>query len=78
MDGSRFRPTTFIGPRYAEPSGTKIRRGSLVPDWIDTGDMQSISIRGLSAGPQYVYFISPDQKIVVVDPQSRRIMRVIR
>ncbi|MGO4526974.1 hypothetical protein AB4097_19205 [Microvirga sp. 2MCAF35] len=67
-----------IGPRYAQPSGTKIRRGSLSPDWIDTGDMQSVSIYGLSSGAQYVYFISPDQKIVVVDPQSRRVMRVIR
>jgi hypothetical protein len=67
-----------IGPRYAQPSGTKIRRGSLVPDWIGTGDMQSVSIHGLSSEAQYVYFISPDQKIVVVDPQSRRVMRVIR
>ncbi|WP_262030277.1 DUF1236 domain-containing protein [Microvirga sp. Mcv34] len=67
-----------IGPRYAQPSGVKLRRGSPVPDWIDTGDMQSVSIQGLSPGTQYGYFISPDQKIVVVDPQSRRVMRVIR
>lgn len=67
-----------IGPRYAQPSGTKLHRGSLVPDWIDTGDMQSVSIHGLSPGAQYSYFISPDQRVVVMDPQSRRVMRVIR
>ncbi|RDI57782.1 hypothetical protein [Microvirga subterranea] len=68
----------YIGPRYAQPSGIKLRRGSVVPDWITTGDMQSVAIRGLSPGAQYGYFISPDQRIVVVEPQSRRVMRVIR
>jgi hypothetical protein len=67
-----------IGPRYAQPSGIKIRRGSLIPDWILTGDMQSVSVPSLQSGGQYVYFISPDQKIVVMDPQSRRVMRVMR
>ncbi|EIM29448.1 hypothetical protein [Microvirga lotononidis] len=68
----------YVGPRYAEPSGVKLRHGSPVPDWIDTGAMQSVSVPGLSPGVRYVYFISPDQKIVVVDPQSRRVMRVMR
>ncbi|WP_046867922.1 hypothetical protein [Microvirga massiliensis] len=67
-----------IGPRYVQPSGIKLRRGSEVPDWIDTGNMESVSIRGLQSSTRYSYFISPDQKIVVMDPQSRRVMRVIR
>ncbi|WP_114946391.1 hypothetical protein [Microvirga calopogonii] len=66
-----------IGPRYAQPSGVKLRRGSQVPDWIDTGAMENVSVPGLPSGARYGYFISPDQKIVVVDPQSRRVMRVI-
>jgi hypothetical protein len=32
----------------------------------------------LPSGGYYDYFISPDCKIVVMDPQSRRVMRVLR
>ena len=81
QDGWMQVPTNnlhAIGPRYAQPSGVKLRRGSVVPDWIDTGDMQSVSVPGLPAGTQYGYFISPDQRIVVIDPQSRRVLRVMR
>jgi hypothetical protein len=67
-----------LGPQYVQPSGIRIGRGSLIPDWIDTAEMQSVSIPGLQSGGYYGYIISPDRKIVVLDPQSRRVMRVIR
>jgi hypothetical protein len=40
--------------------------------------MQNISVPGLPSGGYYDYFISPDRKIVVIDPQSWRVMRVLR
>jgi hypothetical protein len=37
-----------------------------------------VTTAGLQAGGQYDYFISPDQKIVVIDPGSLRVMRILR
>lgn len=68
----------YFGPRYDRRSGTRIGRGSPIPDWIETAEMQSISIPGLTSGAYYNYFISPDQRIVVLDQSSRRVMRVLR
>ena len=66
------------GPDYTQPSGVRVGRGSRIPEWIDTAVMQNISVSGLQPSGYYDYFISPDRKIVVMDPQSRRVMRVLR
>jgi hypothetical protein len=65
------------GPRYTERSGVRVGRGSMIPEWIDTAPMRNVSIRRLRPGGGYGYFVSPDNKVVVIDPGSRRVARVI-
>src|SRR4051812_12099599 len=65
------------GPRYTERSGVRVGRGSVIPEWIDTAPMRNVSIRRLRPGAGYGYFVSPDNKVVVIDPGSRRVARVI-
>src|SRR4051794_15948641 len=65
------------GPRYPERSGVRVGRGSVIPEWIDTAPMRNVSIRRLRPGAGYGYFVSPDNKVVVINPGSRRIARVI-
>jgi hypothetical protein len=66
------------GPRYDEPSGVRIGRGSVIPDWIDAAPMRNVSIRGLEHYQAYDYFVSPDDKVVILSPSSRRVARVMR
>jgi hypothetical protein len=40
-----------FGPQYAQLSGVKLSRGSLVPAWIDTAQMQSIRSRTCNPAP---------------------------
>src|SRR3954454_16795444 len=65
------------GPRYPERSGVRVGRGSVIPDWIDTAPMRNVSIRQLRPGSGYGYFVSPDNKVVVIEPGSRRVARAI-
>jgi len=65
------------GPRYTERSGVRVRRGSVIPDGIDAAPMRNVSIRRLRPGSPYGYFVSPDNKVVVIEPGSRRVARVI-
>lgn len=65
------------GPQYIEPSGVRVGRGSVIPDWIGTAPLRNVSIRGLYAGGYYGYFVSPDQKVVILDLGSRQVARVI-
>jgi hypothetical protein len=65
------------GPQYAAPSGVRIGRGSMIPNWVDTAMLRNVSIRGLRRGTYYGYFVSPDQNVVVVNASSRRVARVI-
>jgi hypothetical protein len=65
------------GPRYSEPSGVRVGRGSVIPSWLDLGSFQNVSVPGLNPVGYYGYFISPDDRAVVVDLGSRRVMRVI-
>ena len=67
-----------LGPSYEQPSGIRIGRGSYIPDWIDTAPVQNISVGGLQPDGYYTYFISPDRRTVVLDPASRRVVRVLR
>ncbi|AWB20865.1 hypothetical protein DA075_08020 [Methylobacterium currus] len=65
------------GPRYNEPSGVRIGRGSLIPPWLELGSFQNVSVPGLNPVGYYGYYISPDDRAVVVDLDSRRVVRVI-
>jgi hypothetical protein len=65
------------GPRYTERSGVRIGRGSLIPDWVDTAPMRNVSIRGLRSHEHYGYFVSPDERIVVLSPSTRRVALVM-
>ncbi len=65
------------GPRYSEPSGVRVGRGSVIPSWLELGSFQNVSVPGLNPVGYYGYFISPDDHAVVVDLGSRRVMRVI-
>jgi hypothetical protein len=66
------------GPRYDEPSGVRIGRGSVIPDWIEAAPMRNVSIRGLEHYQAYAYFVSPDDKVVILSPSSRRVARIMR
>ena len=65
------------GPRYPERSGVRVGRGSVIPEWIDAAPMRNVSIRRLRPGSPYGYFVSTDNKVVVIEPGSRRVARVI-
>ncbi|GJE45518.1 hypothetical protein [Methylobacterium soli] len=74
-------PTLFeAGPRYTEANGRgrRVGVGSSVPDWVQIGSFQNVAVPGLNPVGYYGYFISPDDKAVVLDLGSRRIVRVIR
>ena len=65
-------------PRYTERSGVRIGRGSVIPDWVETAPMRNVSIRGLGRHEHYGYFVSPDDRVVVLSEGSRRVARVMR
>lgn len=68
-----------IGPRYTAENGVgrRVGIGSSIPDWIQMGSFRNQSIPGLSPSADYGYFISPDEKAVIVDLDTRRIVRVL-
>ena len=65
------------GPRYNEPSGVRVGRGSVIPGWLDLGSFQNVSLGGLNPTGYYGYYISPDDRAVLIDLDSRRVVRVI-
>ena len=67
----------ITGPRYREPSGVRIGRGSVIPDWLAAAPMRDVSIRRLRPGRFYGYFVSPDNKVVIFEPGTRRVARII-
>ena len=66
------------GPRYTERSGVRIGRGSVIPDWVETAPMRNVSIRRLQRMEHYGYFVSPDNRVVVLTPSDRRVALVMR
>jgi hypothetical protein len=66
------------GPRYTERSGVRIGRGSVIPDWVETAPMRNVSIRRLQRMDHYGYFVSPDNRVVVLTPNDRRVALVMR
>lgn len=65
------------GPHYAEASGVHMGRGTLIPIDIDTALMRNASIHGLRHGMYYNYFVSPGSMTVIINPHTRRIVRMI-
>lgn len=67
------------GPRYTAENGIgrRVGIGSEVPAWIEMGSFRNQSIPGLAPSGYYGYFISPDDKAVIVDLDSYRIVRVL-
>ena len=68
----------YIGRRPVEriveiPAGT-LQPGSVISREIRLSPLADISARNLS---RFAYFVSPDEKIVIVDPATRQVMGVI-
>ena len=57
--------------------GVRIGRGSVIPDWLAADPMRDVSIRRLQPGRFYSYFVSPDNKVVIFDPGTRRVARIV-
>lgn len=66
------------GQRYSEPSGVRVGRGSVIPESVETSPMRNVSIRRLRHYGHYGYFVSPDDRVVIISPTSRRVARVLR
>ena len=60
--------------RIVEFPGGTVRPGSVVPADVRLSPLADISVQGLN---RYAYFVSPDDKIVIVEPNSRQVVRII-
>ncbi len=60
--------------RIVEVPGGTVRPGDTLPRDIRLSPLADISVPALS---RYAYFVSPDNKIVIVDPTTRQVMRII-
>ena len=60
--------------RIVEIPGGTVRPGSVIPREIRLSPLADISVEGLN---RYAYFVSPDDKIVIVDPTTREVKRII-
>ncbi|AWN42834.1 hypothetical protein [Methylobacterium durans] len=76
-DSATIQTLFDTGPRYQEPSGVRVGRGSVIPGWVQMGSFQNVSVTGLNPTGYYGYYISPDDRAVVIDLDSRRVVRVI-
>ena len=57
-----------------EIQGGTVRVGSIVPDYVELQAMNGIGSPRLQ---RLGYFLSPDDKIVVVEPRTRQVVRII-
>ena len=76
-DSATLQTLFEAGPRYTEPSGVRVGRGSVIPDWVQMGSFQNVSVTGLNPTGYYGYYISPDDRAVIIDLDSHRVVRVI-
>jgi hypothetical protein len=65
------------GPVHPETAGLPIRRGALVPNFVQVAPMRNVSIRGLRRGLYYVYFGTPEGRTVIINPSTMRVSRVV-
>lgn len=64
----RRRPTPIV------VEGGTVRPGSIVPADVD---LQAFDESALPSLRRYAYFVSPDSKIVVVEPTTRQVVRIL-
>ena len=64
-------------PLFAETSEFHMGRGTQIPNDVDTALMRNVSIHGLRHGMYYNYFSSPDSVTVIINPHTRRVVRMI-
>ncbi len=69
-DHVRRRPVE----RIAQIPGGPLRPGKVLPRDVRLSPLANLAVEGLS---RYAYIVSPDDKIVVVDPATRRVVRVV-
>ncbi len=69
-DHIRRRPVE----RIVQVPGGPLRPGKVLPRDLRLSPLANLSIEGLN---RYAYIVSPDDKIVVVDPATRRVVRVV-
>lgn len=62
-----------VAPVIIEGGGT-VRPGSIVPDYVRLRAFDDIDVPSLR---RYGYFVSPDNKIVIVEPGTRQVVRII-
>ena len=72
------------GPYYVNPANARRRGayvlgvGSAVPGFVTTAPLENVSVAGLAPGAEYEFFIAPNGKTVLLDPTSRRVVRILR
>lgn len=67
------------GPRYSAANGRlRVGVGSEAPNWMRIGVFQNVSVPGLKPAVSYAYVISSDGKAVILDPDTHRVVRVIK
>jgi Protein of unknown function (DUF1236) len=69
-DHIRRRPVE----RIAQIPGGPPRPGKILPRDVRLSPLANLSVEGLN---RYAYIVSPDDKIVLVDPATRRVVRVL-
>jgi hypothetical protein len=69
-DHIRRRPVE----RIAQIPGGPLRPGKVLPRDVRLSPLANLSVEGLN---RYAYIVSPDDKIVLVDPATRRVVRVL-
>jgi hypothetical protein len=55
----------------------QIELGTVIPEAVETASLRNVSIRGLEHYSHYSYFVSHDDDVVIIDPLSRQVARVI-
>lgn len=73
-----------IGPYFVNPPNADyrrpivLRRGSIVPEVVPTSDVQNLNVPGLVRGANYEYFISMRKRVVLLEPTTRQVVRIVR
>ena len=62
-------------PYVIEIPRGQVRIGSAVPSDVPLRPMARFGSQDLA---RFAYFVSPDQKIVVVEPETRRVVKIIK
>jgi hypothetical protein len=61
-------------PTVIIQEGGTVRPGSFVPEYVELRRFGNLADPSLG---RLAYFASPDQKIVLVDPETRRVVRIL-